>query len=61
MILDTAGYYDIQGYNPLTCNYDIWLGTGTAAAAATIEGARLGRFLGHDKVTADGWGYKARR
>ena len=54
------GYYEVFAYNPTTCNFDIWLGTGTAASAAAI-GARLGGFVGYDKATADGWACKAKR
>jgi hypothetical protein len=60
MILDRVGYYEIFGYNRRTCNYDMWLGTGTVAAATAIK-ARLGGFLGYDKATADGWACKAKR
>jgi hypothetical protein len=60
MRFDTDGYYEIFGFDHRTCGYDKWLGTATKAAALAI-GAEIGRFMGYDRVTPDGWACKAPR
>jgi hypothetical protein len=60
MSSNAGAYYEIFGYNRATYNYDIWLGTGTAAGAKAAS-ARLGGFVGYSKLTPDGWACKANR
>lgn len=58
--MNLDGYYEIFGYNRTTCNFDIWLGTGTAIAAESV-GARLGYFVGYGNAAPDGWACRAIR
>ena len=60
MISSVVGYYEIFGYNRETGNYDVWLGTATAAVAKKLN-ASIGGLVGYHKATPDGWACKAKR
>ncbi len=59
-----VAFYEAFAFNPITCEYDIWVGTGTLA---TIQRAGLkpdlaNPYYGHPSLGGkDGWGCKGSR